>query len=685
MSRSTWICSCLLLLILGGSVAPGSMSHSAQSGAALLVFHPAVSPWQSTTMSASEVGLLHVVPSAAEQPILPDAPLEIQAIVDQITVSDITGHVATLSTAFGSRLYRTIGNDKAVDYIKTFFEDVVGLETSLHYFGSGGPNVVATLPAGSATNEDVIVVGAHLDSTPMASPGADDDASGVAAVLEIAQAMAQYQYNHTIIFVAFNSEEQGLVGSTAYANLLFNQNVSVAVACNFDMILWNNPEAPADEKVQIIHNGGASETFAAEAAAQGQAWLGAPIKPLYAPGLRSSDHSPFWSRGYPAVWFFEFGGMTNPKIHTIQDQWTDPAYSYEQGCTAARTAAAALADFAEIVSTQPGFPRASFVAPAPGAYANPVPQLPIVLSIEDAYLDVYRTDLSINGDDWFDASAGLNATHCTYLWNASEAYGRVSLQARVYDAAGWLGRASVYFVVDSGVNSLIVAPSPGELIPQGSQYTILVNASDVDGRPLAYTLVRMNASDWKVMMPNGPGRCAYNWTVTGWGPIIIEARTVDQNGRSNYTQVAATVVRYVPVISGISWTPPQPTSADRVRIVAQVSQDARGSGIKMVLAFFSINSEPWAARLMTATSITEYVATLDPLLPGSTVRFYVQAADNNGNIARDDNAGIYYGFTVGMSAVTVLVVGGGIAVIIAMLAGSWLTLRKGQRRPRTPT
>jgi hypothetical protein len=195
----------------------------------------------------------------------------------------------------------------------------------------------------------------------------------------------------------------------------------------------------------------------------------------------------------------------------------------------------------------------------------------------------------------------------------------------------------------------------------------------------------MNASDWKVMMPNGPGRCAYNWTVTGWGPIIIEARTVDQNGRSNYTQVAATVVRYVPVISGISWTPPQPTSADRVRIVAQVSQDARGSGIKMVLAFFSINSEPWAARLMTATSITEYVATLDPLLPGSTVRFYVQAADNNGNIARDDNAGIYYGFTVGMSAVTVLVVGGGIAVIIAMLAGSWLTLRKGQRRPRTPT
>jgi len=377
--------------------------------------------------------------------------------------------------------------------------------------------------------------------------------------------------------------------------------------------------------------------------------------------------------------------LSNPKNHSVQDSWSDPAYSYEQGSTVARTAAAALADFATIVSTQPGFPLTSFVSPSAEGYLEPVPQLPIILSVEDAFDDVNRVDLSINGGDWFDASAGLNATHCTYLWNASAAYGLVTLEARVYDAAGWLGRASGHFMVDRGVNCAVVAPSPGETIPQGSQYTIRVNASDVDGRGITNTLVRVNASSWTVMMPSGSGSYAYNWSVTGWGPVIIEARTVDQNGRGNYSQVAATVVRYAPVVSGVSWTPVQPTDVDRMRFTAQVFQDARGSGIKLVLVFYSVNSKPWATRLMTATSVTGYAGTLDPLPAGSSVRFYVQAADNLGNIVRDDNAGLYYRFTVVMNVVPLLVMAGGVAVIVASLVVSWWTLRRGRRRPRNPT
>jgi aminopeptidase YwaD len=685
MSRLTWVRSCLLLLVLVSSVAPGSISRLVNSGPIFVASRSSVPSQQSGTVPEAEEGLSDLAAGDADHPILPGAPPEIQAIIDQITVSGFSGRVATLSTSFGSRLYRTSGNDETVNYIRSFFQNVVGLETSLNYFGSGGSNVVGTLLAGSATNQEVIVVGAHLDSYPISSPGADDDASGVATVMEIAQAMAQYQYNRTIIFVAFNSEEQGLVGSNAYANTLVNQNASVAVVYNFDMTIWNNPEAPADEKVQIVHNGGTSGTFAAQAAARGQTWLGAPIKAFLSPMWTMSDHAPFWSRGYPAIWFFECGGLGNPKIHSMQDSWTDPAYSYEQGCTVARTAAAALADFATIVSTQPGFPQTTFVSPSPEGYLEPAGQLPIVLSIEDAYHDVDRVELSINGGDWLDVSAGLNATHCTYLWNASAAYGPVTLRARVYDAAGWLGRASGHFTVDRGVNCVIVAPSPGETIAQGSQYTIRVNASDVDGRALTNTLVRVNASSWNVMMPSGSGSYAYNWTVTGWGPVIIEARAVDQNGRGNYSQVAATVVRYAPVVSSVSWTPLQPTDADRIRFTAQVFQDARGSGIKLVLVFYSVNSEPWATRLMTTTSATGYAGTLDPLPAGSSVRFYVQAADNVGNIVRDDNAGLYYGFTIVMTVVPLLVMAGGVAVIVASLVVSWLTLRRGRRRPRIPT
>lgn len=686
VSRSTLVPSCLLLLVLVSSGALGPISGLVNAGPVLLVFSPFVPSQQSTTTLGSEESLSDPAAGAADNLILPGAPPEIQAIIDQITTSGFSSRVSTLSTAFGSRLYRSSGNDKAVDYIKSFFQDVAGLETSLHYFGSGGPNVVGTLLSGSAANEDIIIVGAHLDSWPSVSPGADDDASGVAAVMEMARAMAQYQYNHTLVFVAFNSEEQGLIGSSAYASLVASQNASVAVVYNFDMIIWNDPQAPADEKVQIVHNGGVSGLFAAEAADLGQTWLGAPIKPFYAPGWTMSDHAPFWSRGYPAVWFFESGGMNNNKIHTMQDQWTDPSYSYEQGCITARTAAAALADFAKIVSTELGFPRADFVSPAPGGYANPSPQLPIVLSIEDAYHDVNRVDFSVNGGDWFDASAGLNATHCTYLWNASGAYGPVSLKARVYDAAGWLGRASEYFVVDRGVNCVIVAPSSGEAIPQGTQYTIRVNATDLDGRPLANIMVRLNASNWNAMMPSGAGRYAYDWTANGWGPVIIEARAIDQNGRGNSSLVAATVARYAPVVSGVSWTPLQPTDADRIRFTAQVFQDTRGSGMKLVLVFFSVNNEDsWATRLMTTTSATGYTATLDPLPAGSNVRFYVQAADNFGNVVRDDNAGLYYSFTVVMNAARLLVVAGGVAVIIVTLVGSWLTLRGGRHRPRNRT
>lgn len=685
MSRLTWVRSCLLLLVLVSSVAPGSISPLVNAGPASVACTAFVPPKQSAAVPGSEGGLIDLTATDADNPILPGAPPEIQSIIDRITTSDYSGHVATLSTAFGSRLYRSSGNDEAVNYIRSFFQDVAGLETSLHYFGSGGPNVLGTLPSGNAVNADLIVVGAHLDSWPGQSPGADDDASGVAAVMEMAYAMAQHQYNHTIVFVAFNSEEQGLVGSSAFAATLASQNVSVAIVYNFDMIIWDDPEAPADEKVHIVHNGGASGTFAAQAADRGQNWLGAPIKPLYAPGWTMSDHSPFWGRGYPAVWFFEAGGMNNNKIHSMQDQWTDPQYSYVLGSTVARTAAAALADFAGIVSTEPGFPSATFVSPAPGGYANPASQLPIVLSIVDAYHDVNRVDLSINGGDWLDASAGLNATHCTYLWNASGAYGPVSLNARVYDAAGWLGHASEYFVVDRGVNCLLVAPSSGEEIAQGIRYTIRVNATDVDGRPLTNVLVRVNASNWNAMTPSGVGRYAYNWTVTGSGPVIIEARAVDQNGRGNDSQVAVLVARYAPVVSGVSWTPFQPADVDRIRFTAQVFQDARGSGISLVLVFYSINNESWATRLMTTTSATEYAATLDPLPAGSSVRFYVQAFDNYGNIVRDDNAGLYYSFTVVMNPVRLLVVAGGAAVIAATLVGSWLTLRGGRRRPRHPT
>jgi aminopeptidase YwaD len=645
-----------------------------------LVLNPGASSRPRAAGLNPEPTLSDLATASAGNPILPGAPPEIQAIINQITPSSFGSHITTLASTIGVRVAGSASNLQAVDYISSFLQDEARLDTTLHQFGPYGPNVVGVLPAGNATNQAVIVVGAHLDSVP-GSPGADDDGSGVAAVLEIAHAMAQYRYDYTILFVAFNAEELGLLGSAAYAQMLKSQNVSVAVCYNFDMIMYVDPGAPADEKVDIMHNGGAGQAFAASAASLGQSWLGAPVKAIYNPST-SSDQASFWDQGYPAIWFFENGGFHNPYHHTSQDTDGNPDYSYDQGCMTARTAAAALADFAKIVSTKPGFPTATFVSPSPGAYAVPAAQLPIALSITDSYHDVNRVELSIDGGDWFDASTGLNATHCTYYWNASSAYGPVSVKARVYDAAGWVTSASEDFVVDRGVNCLVLAPSLSEAIPQGDRYTIRVSASDLDGYPLTNVLVRVNASGWNSMTPSGSHEYAYNWTATEPGLAVIQATTTDRNGRSNSSQVTVTVVRYAPVVSDVSWTPLQPTDVDRVRFTALVVQDPRGSGVARVLVFFKVNGEQlWEARLMTKASATEYVGALDAMPAGTNVVFYVQAWDDFGNIVRDDNGGLYYSFTVAISPVRLLVVAGGASVIVAALVGSWLTLRGGRRRP----
>src|SRR5262249_30181495 len=81
-------------------------------------------------------------------------------------------------------------------------------------------NIVAVLP-GKTMPETQIVIGAHYDSSvfnrddPNApAPGACDDASGTAAVLELARVMSRYEFNKTLVFIAFDGEEQGLVGSS---------------------------------------------------------------------------------------------------------------------------------------------------------------------------------------------------------------------------------------------------------------------------------------------------------------------------------------------------------------------------------------------------------------------------------------------------------------------------------------
>lgn len=105
-------------------------------------------------------------------------------------------------------------------------------------------NVVASLPGVSASSSDrMLVVSGHYDSRnsdvldPLgASPGANDDASGVAAVMELACVMAAYQFDATLVFMAVAGEEQGLLGATHWARTARNQDLHIEAMVTNDII-----------------------------------------------------------------------------------------------------------------------------------------------------------------------------------------------------------------------------------------------------------------------------------------------------------------------------------------------------------------------------------------------------------------------------------------------------------------
>lgn len=145
----------------------------------------------------------------------------VQSLIDELSASDYQGYVESLED-FGTRYYNTAGNEAARGWLSDTFESF-GLDVRQDPYTHGGAtryNVEATLP-GLTDPDRILIIGAHFDSisnqSSVLAPGADDNATGVAALLEAASVLSRYGFASTIRFVAFNSEEQGLVGSQAYA------------------------------------------------------------------------------------------------------------------------------------------------------------------------------------------------------------------------------------------------------------------------------------------------------------------------------------------------------------------------------------------------------------------------------------------------------------------------------------
>lgn len=176
----------------------------------------------------------------------------------------------------------------------------LGLRTTLEPFTHNEEtyyNVVGVLPGTTARSNETYIIGGHYDSVD--NPGADDDGSGVAGVMEAARVLSKHQFGATLVFVGFDVEESGLVGSTSYVKQ--HQNDQIAGMISLDMIAFNGD--PKD------HAG----IYGAEAMAPIKNALSNSIA-LYGGGLSAtiggpspdSDHDPFESAGFQACLLIEF-------------------------------------------------------------------------------------------------------------------------------------------------------------------------------------------------------------------------------------------------------------------------------------------------------------------------------------------------------------------------------------------
>ena len=160
------------------------------------------------------------------------------------SVSRIFGYEKTLFD-FDSKHISKPGNRLASEFLFNTYKSF-GYDPEYQWFEPRGAldgkttNVVATL-RGTVNPELVYVVSSHYDSVEI-GPGADDDTSGTAALLEAARVMAGHPMPATIVFASMTGEEAGLLGSREFVRRAVAGNMRIVGALNNDMVGWSNDQ-----------------------------------------------------------------------------------------------------------------------------------------------------------------------------------------------------------------------------------------------------------------------------------------------------------------------------------------------------------------------------------------------------------------------------------------------------------
>lgn len=260
-----------------------------------------------------------VLPSLKRDfPTVTEENSDIRFFLDNVEIDNIRATVQHMQN-YRNRKWDNPNVYECQDWLVEQFE-ALGLEVSVqevNYISYNTSGNVIAIQRGTTYPDEYVVCGCHYDSFSYSGdcPGADDNATGTASVLETARILSEYEFERSIIYCAFAAEEVGLIGSDAYAQACANQGLDIVGYFNNDMngflhgdeihidLIYPNSVAPIGDYYMNV----ASIYF--------------PEMPVRHVTFNAgdSDHTSFNRHGYMGIYPFEDYQNYSPYIHTPGD------------------------------------------------------------------------------------------------------------------------------------------------------------------------------------------------------------------------------------------------------------------------------------------------------------------------------------------------------------------------------
>ena len=317
----------------------------------------------------TEISLAEIPPHLYNHtfPIINSQDEKIVDMLNQVETENIENYVTDLSSFINRRcdshhIYDVKDwlvskySDFGLDSIKLNEFEVIPFWDTIPRPFTSAPNVLA-IQFGKTKPNEIVICGAHYDSwvvvdepydpDTLVSPGSDDNATGVAGILETARILSNYEFERTIVYANWNAEEVGLCGSNEYAKQCEKDSLDIVAYFNLDMTGYVNPGDDIHIHLLYIECDSllgdfvkqVSHTYLPEINIS-QAWL----------QHGDTDYSSFNRHGYQAVSPSEDVYHLSPYIHSVDDIIGLSVNSWEQAEIFTKLNIASVAHAAELLN-----------------------------------------------------------------------------------------------------------------------------------------------------------------------------------------------------------------------------------------------------------------------------------------------------------------------------------------------